>query len=398
MKLSIVIVNYNVKYYLEQCLYSVRRAMEGVDCEVWMVDNASTDGSVAYIRERFPEVKCISNMENAGFSRANNQAIRCSQGEYVLLLNPDTILGEHTLHECLNFMDAHPEAGGCGVGMLKADGGFAWESRRGLPTPFTSFCKMSGLCALFPRSRVFGKYYMRYLDYREVNRIEVISGAFMMMRRKALDEVGMLDEDFFMYGEDIDMSYRLMKGGYTNYYVPTRILHYKGESTVKNSFRYVHVFYRSMVIFFDKHFRHRYCLLAMLIRVVVILRAALDLLTTKLNVLRYALLGEPGPSVVRHLFVGSPESAAEVRALSERNGISMDYWEVDLDEDKSKEYLQVGRRSFDDYHIVVYDTAVYSYSVMLQIMEEGADAGQTVLLGTYSPESHVLITPHDIYL
>lgn len=397
MKLSIIIVNYNVKYYLEQCLLSVRRAVRGMEADVWVVDNASTDDSVSYIRERFPEVRCIANTENAGFSRANNQAIRRSSGEYVLLLNPDTILGESVLHDCIGFMDTHPEAGGCGVGMLKATGGFAWESRRGLPTPFTAFCKMSGLCSLFPRSRVFGKYYMRYLDRNEVNEIEVISGAYMLLRRSALERVGLLDEGFFMYGEDIDLSYRLMQGGYTNYYHPARILHYKGESTEKNSFRYVHVFYRAMVIFFDKHFRHRYRLLSSLIRLIVVFRAVLDLLTTRMKSLRYALLGEPGPKVVRHLFIGSPGHAEEVRGLCARNHISMDYLPVMAGE-KPGGHLQAGI-SLDDYHIIVYDTGIYPYGTILDIMEKGSTGkNPSLLLGTYTSETRVLITPHDIYI
>ena len=181
MKLSIVIVSYNVKYYLEQCLCSVARACYGLDAEIWVVDNASSDGSVEYIRSRFPDVHFIENQENVGFSRANNMAIRQATGDYILLLNPDTVVGENTLSGCLQFMDAHPEAGATGVAMLKDDGGFAWESRRGLPTPFTSFCKMTGLCALFPHSRRLGRYYMRYLDKNKTNQIDVISGAFCMV-------------------------------------------------------------------------------------------------------------------------------------------------------------------------------------------------------------------------
>ena len=180
--LSVVIVNYNVKFYLEQCLESVRRASEGLQVEVFVVDNLSTDGSVEYLRERFPEVTFIENKENVGFARANNQAIRQSKGEYVLLLNPDTIVGEDTLKQCVEFMDAHREAGAVGTYMLHVDGTFAPESRRGLPTPFVAFCKMTGLTALFPKSRLFGRYYMRYLDKNEVNEIEVISGACFAVR------------------------------------------------------------------------------------------------------------------------------------------------------------------------------------------------------------------------
>jgi GT2 family glycosyltransferase len=278
MKLSVVIVSYNVKYHLEQCIRSVIRASEGLDAEIWVVDNASSDGSIGYLQVLFPDVHYISNAENVGFSRANNQAIRKSGGEYVLLLNPDTIVAEDTLRGCVDFLDTHPEVGATGVRMLNADGTFAPESRRGLPTPFTSFCKMTGLSALFPKSHVFGRYYMKYLDENKANPIEVISGAFNMLRRKALDETGLLDEDFFMYGEDIDLSCRLLKAGWQNYYLPYYILHYKGESTQKSSFRYVHIFYQAMLIFFNKHYRRRYLLVSYLIRLAVIFRAILDVL------------------------------------------------------------------------------------------------------------------------
>lgn len=278
MKLSVIIVSYNVKFHLEQCIRSVVKASEGMGSDIWVVDNASSDGTVAYLQNIFPDVHYISNAENVGFSRANNQAIRMCAGEYVLLLNPDTIVAEDTLKGCVDFLDTHPEVGATGVRMLNADGTFAPESRRGLPTPFTSFCKMTGLSALFPKSPVFGRYYMKYLDENKANPIEVISGAFNMLRRKALDETGLLDEDFFMYGEDIDLSYRLLKAGWQNYYLPYYILHYKGESTQKSSFRYVHIFYQAMLIFFNKHYRRRYWLVSYVIRMVVILRAMLDML------------------------------------------------------------------------------------------------------------------------
>lgn len=277
MKLSVVIVNYNVRLYAEQCIRSVLRASGGMDAEVWLVDNASTDGSVDYLRPLFPEVHFIANKDNHGFSYANNQAIRQSSGEYVLLLNPDTIVGEDVLRGCVDFLDSHPYVGATGVRMLNADGSFALESRRGIPTPFTSFCKMSGLCSLFPRNRVLGRYYMQYLDPDVEAPIEIISGAFNMLRRKALDQIGLLDETFFMYGEDIDLSYRMLEAGWQNYYLPLNILHYKGESTVKSSYRYVHNFYNAMLIFFNKHYGKRYKLLGLLVRSAVVLRAMADL-------------------------------------------------------------------------------------------------------------------------
>ncbi|MGN0232951.1 MAG: glycosyltransferase family 2 protein [Bacteroidaceae bacterium] len=277
-RLSIIIVSYNVKYYLEQCLWSVLRAANKLSAEIWVVDNASTDGTLEYLQPRFPEVRFIANHDNKGFSAANNQAIRLSDAEYVLLLNPDTIVGEDVLQGCISFLDEHPNAGATGVRMLNVDGSFAPESRRGVPTPFTSFCKMSGLCRLFPRSRVFGRYYLRYLDVDEANQIDIISGAFIMLRRTALDAIGLLDERFFMYGEDVDLSFRLLQGGWQNWYLPLNILHYKGESTVKSSFKYVHIFYNAMLIFFNKHYGHRYRLLGILIRMAVYARALVDAL------------------------------------------------------------------------------------------------------------------------
>ena len=185
MKLTVVIVNYNVKYYLEQCLYSVERALQGMQGEVYVVDNASSDGSIDYLRRKFPWVYYIENTKNYGFSVANNMAIRKARGEYVLLLNPDTIVGEDTLKQCVAFMDAHSEVGGLGVRQQRVDGSMAPESRRGVPTPWTAFCKMSGLGSKFPQSTLFGRYYMQYLNKQVITPIEIVSGAFMFIRKEA---------------------------------------------------------------------------------------------------------------------------------------------------------------------------------------------------------------------
>jgi len=197
MKLSIVIVNYNVRYFLEQVLLSVRRACAGLDAEVWVVDNNSVDDSVPMVREKFPDVKLIANTDNVGFAKANNQAIRLSSGEYVLLLNPDTVVEEDTFARCVAFMDAHPEAGGLGVRMIDGSGKFLPESKRGFPTPWVAFCKTFGLSRLFPRSRRFNRYHLGYLGEWEVNEVDVLAGAFMWLRRSALDKAGLLDEAFF---------------------------------------------------------------------------------------------------------------------------------------------------------------------------------------------------------
>lgn len=281
MKLSVVIVNYNVEFFLEQCLSSVRKAAAGLEAEIFVVDNNSVDGSVRMVRERFPEVRLIANSENLGFSKANNQAIRISTGEYVLLLNPDTVVEDETFHKVVSFMDMHPEAGGLGVKMLDGQGNFLPESKRGLPTPQTAFYKIFGLSKLFPHSRRFSKYHLGYLDENEIHEVDVLSGAFMLLRRKALDDIGLLDETFFMYGEDIDLSYRITQAGYRNFYFPeTRIIHYKGESTKKSSINYVFVFYNAMIIFARKHFsQQRARTFTFLINIAIYFRAFLAILS-----------------------------------------------------------------------------------------------------------------------
>ena len=255
MKLSVIIVNYNVKHFLEQCLHSVYKAAKGIETEIFVVDNNSVDGSAQLIREKFHDLYFIENKENVGFSRANNQAIRIANGKYILLLNPDTVVEEDTFSKVIDFMEKHPDAGGLGVKMIDGKGAFLPESKRGLPTPWVAFYKMFGLSKLFPNSRKFGKYHLSYLNENEIHSVDVLAGAFMLIRKETLDKVGLLDETFFMYGEDIDLSYRIILGGYKNYYFPeTTIIHYKGESTKKGSLNYVRVFYNAMIIFARKHF------------------------------------------------------------------------------------------------------------------------------------------------
>ncbi|HMN06979.1 MAG TPA: glycosyltransferase family 2 protein [Flavobacteriales bacterium] len=289
MKLSVVIVNYNVKAFLEQCLRSVYEALLGMEGEVFVVDNQSTDGSVEMVRRKFPEVHVVANQVNVGFSRANNQAIRMCRGEYVLLLNPDTVVGEDVFQKVVAFMDANPRTGGLGVKMVDGTGRFLPESKRGLPTPTVAFFKIIGLSRLFPHSKVFGRYHLGHLPENETAPIEILSGACMFLRRSVLEQVGLLDESFFMYGEDIDLSYRIRLGGYENWYFPeARIIHYKGESTKKSSVNYVFVFYNAMVIFARKHFARRGPqLFSYIIQAAIYLSAAAAIVT---RFLRGALL------------------------------------------------------------------------------------------------------------
>lgn len=280
MKLSIVIVNYNVRYFLEQCLLSVNRAVKNIEAEVFVVDNASSDDSLAVLRQRFPFVRIIANSVNVGFSKANNQAMQIASGEYVLLLNPDTVIAEDTFEKCIAFMDSHVDAGALGVRMIDGKGVFLPESKRGLPTPSVAFYKTFGLAALFPKSKTFGRYHLGFLLENKIHEVDILSGAFMFMRKSALDKVGLLDETFFMYGEDVDLSYRILKGGYKNYYFPdTTIIHYKGESTKKGSLNYVKVFYNAMIIFARKHFSgNQSGIFSLLINFAIIFRGILTFL------------------------------------------------------------------------------------------------------------------------
>ena len=279
MQLSVIIVNYNVKYFLEQCLVSVYKALEGIDGEVFVVDNDSVDGSMDMVRARFPRTICVDNKENVGFSKANNQAIRESRGKYVLLLNPDTVVQEDTFSKCISYMDLHEKVGGLGVKMIDGKGNFLPESKRGLPTPEVAFYKMVGLNKVFPRSKRFGKYHMGYIGEDETAEVDVLAGAYMLMRKSVLDEIGLLDETFFMYGEDIDLSYRITQAGYQNVYFPeTSIIHYKGESTKRMSANYVFIFYRAMVIFAKKHYSGKTArLFTALINASIYVRASLAL-------------------------------------------------------------------------------------------------------------------------
>lgn len=400
LKLSVIIVNYNVKYYLDQCIRSVLRAFEEMNtpAEIIVVDNHSADGSVDYLEQRYPQklfpmVRFVRSAHNLGFARANNIAIRQSRGEYVLLLNPDTIVGEDALKASVDFMDAHEDAGAVGVRMLGAQGRRAMESRRGLPTPMVSFFKMLGFCNRWPHHRLFGKYYMGYLPWDEPSQIEVVSGAYCMLRRKALDEVGLLDEDFFMYGEDIDLSYRVLKGGYHNYYLPVDILHYKGESTQKSSFRYVHVFYEAMLIFFRKHYSGMTFLLSLPIKTAIYVKALMALVGMLSDRMRKSLgFFAPSAEGAQHyVFVGSLEMQDACRDIARRQGLDAEFHDSEVLEDKSE-----ATWSEKNDNVLVLDADSMSYADMLKRMSRLSDMNVNVTLGTYSKEIGKVITDREI--
>ena len=261
MQLSIIIVNYNVKYFLEHCLLSVIKACANINAEILVVDNNSTDGSESYLTPKFPSVKFYWNKSNLGFGKANNSALKDATGDYILFLNPDTIVPEECFKKCISFFQTHTDAGALGVRMIDGSGHFLKESKRCLPTPAAGFFKMVGLAGLFPSSSFFAKYYAGHLPEKENNKSEVLAGAFMMLSKAAIEKTHGFDENFFMYGEDIDLSYRMLQAGLQNYYLgEATIIHFKGESTQKKNNSFIQHFYGAMKLFVDKHYNNQYFL------------------------------------------------------------------------------------------------------------------------------------------
>lgn len=246
MKLSVIILNYNVRYFLEQCILSVQRSIKSVDAEIIVIDNNSQDDSCKMVKNRFPNVTLIQNKENVGFSKANNQAVKVAKGEYVCILNPDTAVAEDTFVKCLQYADSIENLGALGINLMDGTGSFLPESKRNLPTPKTSLLKLMGLG---------GSYYANHISEEGKGEIAILVGAFILLKKSVYNEVGGFDEDYFMYGEDIDFSYKITKSGYKNHYIGSiSILHYKGESTKKDS-EYLDRFYGAMHIFYKKHFK-----------------------------------------------------------------------------------------------------------------------------------------------
>ena len=255
MQLSIIIVNYNVKFFLEQCLCSVVKASANIKTEIFVVDNHSNDGSKIFFSNRFPQVQFIWKNENDGFAKANNEALKIAKGQKILFLNPDTIVPEDCFEKCLTFFSTNATTGAIGCRMIDGSGQYLPESKRGFPSPFTSFCKMAGLTNFFPSSKIFASYYLGHLPSNKTNEVDVLAGACMMVDKNVLDIIGSFDEHFFMYGEDIDLSYRIQQAGFKNYFFAgTTILHFKGESTKKLSADYVKIFYGAMALFVNKHY------------------------------------------------------------------------------------------------------------------------------------------------
>ena len=285
MDISIIIVNYNAKKLLNDCLKSVQIACKGVDCEIWVVDNNSNDGSIKMLNENFLNINLIQNKENVGFSIANNKALKNVKGQNILILNPDTILNKDTIKNCLKFMRKNKKCGAIGVQMTNLKGEFLPESKRGFPTAWASFCKLSKLNNVFYKSKIFNSYHLGHLDKDQNHSVEILTGAFMFIRKNVLDKIGFFDEDFFMYGEDIDLSKRILNSGWENWYLGTeKIFHYKGGSTNKLSKEYVKHFYNAMYIFCKKYnpkVSSLYFILINIIKMIHILKIYLIKIITK---------------------------------------------------------------------------------------------------------------------
>ena len=257
--LSIIIVNYNAEKLLERCLRSIYAETKLVPIDVWVVDNNSTDMSVPMVGQNFPQVNLIENKENVGFAKANNQAITKCTGDYILLLNPDTLILQNAIEKTVDFMSKNPMVGICGCKVLNKDGTLQLACRRSIPTPGVAFFRLTGLSRLFPNSKLMAKYNLTYLDTDKPHEVDAVSGAFLMIRRKTVDEIDLLDERFFMYGEELDWCVRAQKAGWNVVYYPdARIIHLKGECSKTNSRKAAYEFYHAMYLFHKKHFSGNY--------------------------------------------------------------------------------------------------------------------------------------------
>jgi len=387
LSVSVIIVSYKVRYYIEQCLNSVLRSVP--DAQILVVDNKSDDGSVEYLRDKFPQAEIIANDFNAGFGKANNMALVKAMGRYVLFLNPDTVVAERTIPGCIGYMDEHPEVGAVGVRMQYGNGRFALESRRSLPTPSVSFWHMTGLGKLFPGSKVFGKYHCTYFNKDMECQIDVVSGAYMFVRREALDKVGGFDEAFFMYGEDIDLSYRILQAGYQNRYLPLPIVHYKGESTNKTSYRYAKVFYDAMLIFFNKHFKRYSRLLELLVRLVLGFRKVGTFIGQNIHA-HSRMLADYTEDC---LYVGRKETFAHVERII-KNSIYLRNLQLveGADDVGSALHGRIG----PEVKAIVFDTDAFSYDAILYWMYGRASEGKHYTMGLYSAGTGHLITEDEV--
>ncbi len=350
MQLSVVILNYNVRYFLEQCLKTVGHALQGIDAEIIVVDNASKDDSCQMVKKNFPRVKLIENKENVGFSKANNQAVKIAKGTYICILNPDTAVAENTFDTLLQFVKNKKNLGALGIHYMDGTGNFLPECKRNLPTPKRSIFKVLG----FTKGK--NGYYANFIAPKATGEVEVLAGAFMFMKKEIYDSLGGFDEDYFMYGEDIDLSYKIIKAGYKNYYHGgLSVLHYKGESTTKDT-AYLDRFYGAMHIFYNKHFKKNGLLTFFIFAGVAV---------TKFLKGRKVLKKKSKPSEITEAWVLT-EDLNVLRKLSEAleipvKSVALRAIEEDLVEDK----------------MIVFDASYLSYKNIFQLMEKQSNKGNS---------------------
>ncbi len=374
-----------MKYYLEQCLCSVQKAVQALEAEVFVVDNASADGSLEYLQPRFPEVIFICNKTNLGYAKANNQGLALAKGRFILFLNPDIILPEDCFVKCIQFFNSNPNTGACGVRMLDGGGRFLPESKRGFPLPGTALYKLTGLASLFPRSRVFARYYLGHLDENHNHEVDVLAGAFFMARKQVLEKTGGFDEQFFMYGEDIDLSYRIGKAGHSLYYLAeTSIIHFKGESTKKGNLNYVKLFYKAMLVFVDKHYgQGRLRPVARLLQAFVWCGAAVS---AAANLFRRALPKKAKKSVTT-IILGAEQEIEKVKAiLNRREYPSCRLYEVLPHGD----YVNDIKNALTDE--IIFCQGVLPFKTIIKIMEELSGSS---LFKIYSADSNSIISSDD---
>lgn len=385
MQLSIIIVSYNVKFFLEQCLASVLDAIEHFEAEVWVVDNASSDYTIDFLKSKFPWVKFIENRKNVGFSKANNQALKECFGKYVLFLNPDTLIAEDTLVRCISLLEADRQAGALGVRMIDGSATFLPESKRSFPSPLTSLYKLAGLASLFPSSSVFSRYSLGYLDQNKNYEVDVLSGAFMLVKKDILIKLKGFDEAFFMYGEDIDLSYRIQKMGYKNYYFgESTIIHFKGKSTLKKDLRYIKMFYQAMYIFVRKHYNGKS---AYLFTLGIWLRASvaaasqiavktrvkfIELIS---NFLRDKKLKKKSEKEQMRIIAGTEEEFAEVKNLLDQSSFKQKITGRIAIDDKRENALgdiTILNKLIQDMNIteVIFCRGKLSYSEIMEIIQK----------------------------
>ncbi len=373
MELSIIIVNYNVRFFLEQCLHSVSKAIQGLEAEVWVVDNASTDGSLDYLEPLFPWVHFLPNPENTGYAKANNQALTHCRGRYILFLNPDTLVAEDCFRLCLDYIKTQPSPGAMGIRMLDGSGKFLPESKRAFPSPISALYKLTGLSALFPGSAIFNRYSLGHLSQHQNHEVDVLAGAFMLFPKAVLDQVGSFDQRFFMYGEDIDLSYRVQKSGFKNYYFSgSSIIHFKGESTRKGSLNYVLLFYNAMRLFVQKNYSGgRAGVFAFFIQLAIMIRGAFSILHRMILVPLNHLLGSQVKHRPRQISILAAEGMGN-SALNILNntGLGSSNTLTYLPEDK-----QVLKNKAADQAILFSEGAGLSWKQIIALTEDFADDG-----------------------